>query len=150
MRLQSQGALQVHNIYMLLQRRAFQLRFLLLRGSYLCPQMQKCQCMGSAEMCCLLNSLLSFHQDRLCVLLLLLPPPEESSSSLNRGRLTSPRRFVTDHNPHRLAEWRGPRLSGRRSTRPLLQGDSAISREFIPDMIIAVKLQPATNNYDEC
>lgn len=41
-------------------------------------------------------------------------------------------------------------LSWRYSTRPLLQGDSAISREFIPDMIIAVKLQPTTNNYDGC
>lgn len=70
-------------------------------------------------MCCLLNSLLSFNQDRLCVLLLLLLPPEESSSSLSRGRLTSPRRLVTDHNPHRLAEWRGGRVSPVAAARAL-------------------------------
>ncbi len=65
------------------------------------------------------------------------------------SRLTSPWRFC-NRQQFTQAGWMAEAcLSGRSSTRPLLQGDSAISREFIPDVIIAVKLQPTTNNYHE-
>lgn len=99
------------------------------------------KCLGSAENCCLLNSLLSINQDMLCSLLL----QAECSSSLNSGEIGKPVEVCNQQ--FSQARWMAC-LSRRYSMRPLLQGDYAISQEFISDMIIAVKLQPTTNNYD--
>lgn len=102
------------------------------------------KCLGSAENCCLLNSLLSFNQDTLCSLLL----QTECSSSLNSGEIDKPME-VCNRQQFSQARWMAEAwLSRRYSMLPLLQGDYAISQEFTSDMIIAVKLQPTTNNCD--
>lgn len=87
-------------------------------------------------------TLLSSHLDMLC-----LQP--ECSFLLNNGQTDKPVEVCNQQQFSRLAEW-------QRRVPPVavvcnlcLQGDSAISWEFIPDMIIAVKLQATKNNYDE-
>lgn len=142
--LQLQGALQVHNIYMLLQLRACQLCFLLLQGNYLCPQMQNVNVWDQQKFVACLA--LYCPLTRLCSQLL----QAAYNSSLNSGQIDEPME-VCNRQQFSQARWMVVAcLSCHCSMRPLLQGDSAISGGFILDMIIAVKLQPTTNNYDEC
>lgn len=64
------------------------------------------------------------------------------------GRLTSPRWFGADNNSPSLAEWRR-HVFPVAAVCTLCCKETAISGEFIPDMIIAVKLQPAADKHDE-